>query len=254
MLIAITREVSPGIQNCELTHTERRPIDLALARQQHRSYQDQLAMLGCQMINLPADPNLPDSVFVEDVAIVLDELAVITRPGAESRRPETTAVAEALAPYREVVNIVFPGTMDDGDVLRIGKSVCVGISSRTNAAGFEQLRDFLVPLGYSVIAVSVSGCLHLKSAITQVSADALLVNRDWIAVDLFNHWRLIDVHPDEPHAANALLIGDKVVYPSSYPQTSQHLENEGLSLFPIDVSELIKAEGAVTCCSLVFPS
>lgn len=254
MLIAITRGVSPAIQNCQLTHKERQPIDLELSEQQHRNYQEKLSVLGCQVIKLPAEPNLPDSVFVEDVAIVLDEMAIITRPGAESRRPEITAVAEALVPFRELARITYPATLDGGDVLRVGKSVFVGISSRTNQAGFEQLWGLLEPLGYSVTPVSVSGCLHLKSAVTQVSVDTLLLNRDWIDLELFSHLRHIAVHPDESHAANALLIGEKIIYPSSYPRTRQRLEVDGLSLFPIDVSELIKAEGAVTCCSLVFPS
>ncbi len=258
MLLAITRDISPNFNQCELTHLARTPIDVELARQQHRAYQAALRELGCEVIDLPAEPDLPDSVFVEDVAIVLDEVAIITRPGAASRRPEAELIAEALKPYRELRYIAAPGTIDGGDVLRVGRSLYVGLSSRSNSPGIEQMQQHLAPFGYAVRDVKVTGCLHLKSAVTQVAADTLLINPQWVDQAYFQGWRLIEVDPDEPGAANAVWAdwpgrADRgVIYPSNYPKTRQRLIEHGIAVIGVDASEVQKAEGAVTCCSLIF--
>ena len=254
MRIAITREVSPAITTCELTHLEREPIDIELACEQHRRYEESLAALGCEIRRLPAEPELPDSVFVEDIAIVLDELAIVTRPGSESRRAERPSVAEGLAPYRRAERIEAPGTLDGGDVLRTGHTIFVGRSTRTNDAGIEQLRAFSEPLGYTVEPVDVTGCLHLKSAVTAVDDDTVLINRAWIDPTPFARFDCIDVDPSEPHAANALWVGGAAVYPSAHPGTRKRLEDRGIVVKAVDVSELAKAEGGVTCCSLIFPA
>ncbi|MBW2540874.1 MAG: dimethylargininase, partial [Deltaproteobacteria bacterium] len=200
MIHAITREVSPAIGECELTHIEPAAIDVELARSQHAEYRRLLSELGCEVIHLPAEPDLPDSVFVEDAAVVLDELAVLTRPGAESRRAEVASIAEALAPYRALAELTAPATLDGGDVLCIGKEIWIGLSSRTNRAGAEQFERLVAPHGYAVRSAKVHGVLHLKSAATAVSDDTLLVNRDWIDED-FDGYRTIDVDPSEPLAA-----------------------------------------------------
>lgn len=254
MQIAITREVSPSIGQCELTHLAREAIDLDLARAQHRQYEACLAALGCQIQRLPLEPELPDAVFVEDVAVVLDELAIMTRPGADSRRPEARSVAAALAPYRRLAYIEAPGTLDGGDVLRVGRTLWVGLSGRSNPAGTEQMRALLAPLGYTVRGVAVDGCLHLKSAVTQAARDTLLINPAWVDAGAFDPMNLIEVGPAEPFAANALLLGESVVYPAAYPATRRRLEEEGIPVRVVDVSELGKAEGGVTCCSLIFRS
>jgi dimethylargininase len=251
-LLAITREVSANIGRCELTHLARETIDVNMARAQHRQYEARLVELGCEIHHLPAEPELPDSVFVEDTAIVLDELAVITRPGADTRRPETEAVTKALQPYRQLAYIEPPGTMDGGDVLCIGKRIVVGLSGRTNQAGIEQLRRLVEPLDYTVQGVLVNDCLHLKSAVTQVGADTLLINRTWVNADFFGEMTLIEVDPSEPFAGNALLVGATVIYPTAYPATRERLVNGGISVRVVDVSELGKAEGGVTCCSLIL--
>jgi dimethylargininase len=252
VLVAITRDVSPSIRNCELTHIEREPIDVDRARSQHREYEECLAKLGCKVVSLPAEPELPDSVFVEDTALVLDELAVIMRPGAASRRPETGSIAKALSAYRELSYIEEPGTIDGGDVLGIGKAIFVGLSYRSNAAGIEQLRRIVAPLGYRVEGVSVAGCLHLKTAVTQVAGDTLLINRACIDSGVFPKMRLIEVAPTEPSGANALLVNDRVVYPAAFPLTLGRLRERGLDVSVVDASELAKAEAGVTCCSLIF--
>jgi dimethylargininase len=252
MFIAVTRDISPNFNQCELTHLERTPIDVDLARVQHHQYEDALRELGCEVHSLPAEADLPDAVFVEDVAIVLDEVAVITRPGAASRRPEVESIAQALIPYRELCRIEAPATLDGGDVLRIGQTLYVGQSGRSNRSAAEQLRQQLAPFGYAVKGVPVGGCLHLKSAVTQIAADALLINPLWIDRRNFPNLRYVEIDSTEPYAANALLIGDAAIYPSSYPKTRKRLEARGIPLKIVDASEAIKAEGAVTCCSLIF--
>jgi dimethylargininase len=252
MQIAITREVSPSIGQCELTHLAREAIDVELAQAQHRQYEACLAALGCQIQRLPPEPELPDAVFVEDVAVVLDELAIMTRPGAASRRPETHSVGEALAPYRRLAYIQAPGSLDGGDVLRVGRTMWVGLSGRSNRAGMQQMHALLAPLGYRVRGVAVDGCLHLKSAVTQVARDTLLINPAWVDAGAFGPMNLIEVDPAEPFAANALLVGESVVYPAAYPATRRRLEERGIPVRLVDVSELGKAEGGVTCCSVIF--
>jgi dimethylargininase len=252
MFIAITRQISSRFNECELTHLNRQPIELDLARAQHRQYEAALRELGCEVISLPAEPTLPDSVFVEDVALVFDEAAVITRPGADSRKPEAASVARALSPYRALFTIEAPGTLDGGDVLRVGRTVYVGLSSRSNRSGVEQLQGFLAPYGYTVKGVEVTGCLHLKSAVTQVSAGTLLINSARVDRKIFSGMRFIEVDDSEPSAANAVWIDDTVLYPSSFPQTQRRLEEAGLRLKIVDATEVAKAEGAVTCCSLIF--
>jgi dimethylargininase len=252
LFIAIVREISPNIGKCELTHFEREPIDFGRASAQHGEYRNCLERLGCTVISLPAEPDLPDSVFVEDAALVLDELAVILRPGAPSRRSETLSIAMALEPYRQLARLESPATMDGGDVLKIGKRIFVGLTTRSNAAGIEQLRAILKPLGYEVEGLPVRGCLHLKSAVTQVAADALLVNRSYLDADALPAMRRIEVDPTEPHAANGLWLDRSVIFPTAYPNTRRRLEQQGIEVHPVDISELSKAEAAVTCCSLLI--
>lgn len=252
MPVALTRAVSPAIGRAELTHLPRVAIDYARACAQHGAYERALAELGCEILALPAEPDLPDSVFVEDVALVLDDIAVILRPGAASRQAETPSVAKVLADYRELALIGGPGTLDGGDVLRVGTSVYVGCSERSNHTGIGQLASALVPFGLRVIPVSVSGCLHLKSAVSQVAPDTLLLNRRWVDPVQFGGMRVLDVDAGEPHAANALLLGETLIYPASHPRTRERLDTLGIDVRTVDVSELQKAEGAVTCCSIIF--
>jgi dimethylargininase len=252
VLIAITRDVSPAIAQCELTHLARQPIDVEAARTQHDAYERCLAEAGCAVRRLAATGEMPDSVFVEDVAVVFDELALIARLGAASRRGETPAIAEVLERHRTLRYIEPPGTVDGGDVLVVGRRVFVGRSSRTNAAGIGQMRRILGDYGYSVEDVEVTGCLHLKSAVTAVADDVLLMNRAWSAAACFEDFTIVDVDPAEPFAANALRLGDGVVYPAEFSRTRRRLEDRGLRVRTVDVSELGKAEGGVTCCSLIL--
>ncbi len=254
MRVAITRGVSPAIGSCELTYREREPVDLERARQQHREYEQCLADLGCTVVSLPAEPDLPDSVFVEDTAVVLDELALLTRPGAASRRAEIPSIATVLGPHCATVRIEAPATLDGGDVLVAGRTIYVGRSTRSNEDALNQMRDRLAPYGYSVVPVPLSGCLHLKSAVTLVADDVVLVNPAWVDAARFVGMRAIEVDPREPEAANTLRVGEVVVVAAAFGRTLERVSEAGLDVVPVDLSELAKAEGAVTCCSLVFES
>jgi len=252
MLIAITRAVSPAINQCEIGFIERQEIDLTNASQQHRQYEALLAELGARVVSLPAEPDYPDSVFVEDPAVVLDEVAIMTRMGAASRRGESESLARALADYRPLRWLREPATLEGGDVMRIGRTLYVGVSHRTNRAGIEQLTDELVPLGYAVVPVAVRGALHLKSACCSLGDGVILANRAWFDLQPLAQFRIVDVAPGEERAANVLAIGGSVIVPASYPRTAEILERSGLRVRTVDVSELMKAEAGVTCCSLIF--
>lgn len=251
-MIAIIREVSASLADCELSFVPRAGIDLGLARRQHAAYAHALAQLGCQVLALPEQPDMPDAVFVEDVAIVTDEVAVMTRPGAPTRRGEGASVAAVLGGYRKLHTIEAPGTLDGGDVLRIGRRVFVGESARTNADGITQLRAILAAHGFTVQGVPTRGCLHLKSAVTALDDGTVLLQPEWIDREPFAGYRIVEVDPGEEHAANVLRIGEQVISPACFPLTHARIRAAGVGVVAVDVSELQKAEGAVTCCSLVF--
>jgi dimethylargininase len=252
MLTAITREVSPSLAQCELSHVDRCRIDLDVAVRQHAAYCECLERLGCDVISLPADPDLPDCVFVEDTSVVLDEAAIITRPGAPSRRGEIDTIEQSLARYRTLHRIESPGTLDGGDVLRVGRMLYVGMTARTDADGIAQLQRHADEYGYTVRPIPVRGCLHLKSACTSIGRDTLLINPAWVDAAEFAGLELLSVHADEPGGANALLVGGTVVCAEAFPRTRQLLVDRGLLVASVDSSELAKAEGGLTCCSLIF--
>jgi dimethylargininase len=233
MLIALTRAVPPSIVHCELSHLERIPIDVARAVEQHDEYERALERLGCRVERIAPEPEMPDSVFVEDTAVVLDDVAVITRPGAPSRRDETRSMAEALGRYRELAYIEEHGTLDGGDVLRLGDTLYVGLSARTNEEGIRQLARFA-----KVKAVPITKCLHLKSAVTEVGDRTLLMNSEWVDRSYFAGFKII-----EAEQANALRIGDAVIHPGEIPS---------IDVVRVPMTELAKAEGGVTCCSVIF--
>ncbi len=251
-MIAFTRPVPDSITNCELTHLERQPIDVANARRQHAQYEETLRVLGCDVRQLAALSDHPDSVFIEDTAVVFDECAVITRPGAESRRGETAGVVEALRPLRRLYHIEAPGTLDGGDVLRVGKHVYVGASTRSNEDGSRQLADALSSYGYAVRRVPMRDCLHLKTAVSTLPDDAVLLDVRCVDEGSFDGAHVHHVHPEEPEGANVLVVGNAVVVPASAPRTRDLLEAAGYKTMTLDASELAKAEGGLTCCSLLL--
>ncbi|HKV61339.1 MAG TPA: arginine deiminase family protein [Candidatus Acidoferrum sp.] len=252
MLTAITRAVSPSIVHCELSFIDRKPIDLAAAQEQHHAYENLLRKLGARVISLPAEPELPDSMFVEDPVIVLDELAVILPLGTETRRREAASLAHALSEFRKLEYVSLPGTLEGGDVLHIDRKIFVGLTKRSNAEGIRQLAAILARHNYEVIAVPVTGCLHLKSAVTYLGRNTLLANRAWFDTTSLAAFDWIDVDPAEPHAANALALGGTIILPASFPRTRACIEARGFHVTPLDISELQKAESGLTCSSLLF--
>jgi dimethylargininase len=239
--IAITRPVSPSIGQCELSYIERQPIDFDRAAVQHEEYERRLAAHGCRVVRIADEPDMPDAVFVEDAAVVLDDFAIITRPGAASRRGEIESMAAALKQYRPLRYIEPPGTLDGGDVLVINGKPHIGLSQRTNEAAVQQL---------DAIPIRFRNCLHLKSAVTQIAERTLLLNPAWVDPSQFPGSEIIAV--EEPFAANALRLDDTLLYSASYPRTRRLLEARGFHVETLDLSELEKAEAGVTCCSLVF--
>ena len=250
-MLALTRAVPSSLARCELTHLPRVAIDLGRARAQHELYENALRALGIEVVRLPASDDLPDSVFVEDAAVVVDELAVLTRPGAESRRPEIPSVAQALAPWRDLAFLAAPGTLDGGDVLRFGSRLFVGLTARSNPDGIAQLAAFLAPFGYSVEGLAVSGCLHLKSAVTAIDRETIVLNPAWVDGARLGAQRAIEVDPAEPMAANVLAIDGTVLVNASAPRTAARIAAAGYDVVAVDQSELAKAESGLTCCSLL---
>jgi dimethylargininase len=252
MVIAITRDISSRFNECEITHIDRTPIDLDVARAQHHEYVKVLKTLGCNVMELPSEADLPDSVFVEDTAFILPEAAVITRPGADSRKPETESIIRALSPHIKLIHVRGPATVDGGDVLVLGKNIYIGLSSRSNQEAINQLNEHLREYGYTVTGVQMHDCLHLKSAVTRVDDTTLLINKSWVDTHHFENYDWIEVDPAEPFAANCLPVGEWIVFPTAFPKTRERLVNSGYKIVTVDVSELAKAEGALTCCSLII--
>jgi dimethylargininase len=249
---AIVRRPSRAISRCALTFLERQAIDFERAVAQHAAYVSALRSAGVDVQVLGPEPDLPDAVFVEDTAVVVDECAVIARPGLESRRGEVDSIASALAAFRPTVRITAPGTLEGGDVLRVGRTFFVGQTPRTNLEGTRQFTQLCAPHGYDVLPVPLTGCLHLKSAVTYVGDETVLVNPAWIDVDLFSRWQCVPVAPGEPYGANALLAGGIVHVAASAPFTRRKLDALGFTTAGIDTGEFEKAEAALTCLSLLF--
>lgn len=249
---AITRAVSPAMNRCEISYIERIEINLEKALAQHAAYEDCLRGMGLDVISLPPDPDFPDSIFVEDPAIVLDEVAIMTLPGAESRRGEGNSLAEALAPFRELRWIKAPGTLEGGDVMRVNRVLYVGASGRSNAEGAAQLADIVRPFGYSVQRVAVRGCLHLKSACVYLGDGLVLANRAWADTAALSSVRIAEVASDEPDAANVLTFEGNALIADCFPSTAKLVNDLGWRMKLVDISELRKAEAGVTCSSLIF--
>ncbi len=251
-MVAITRPPTEALLQCELTHIERKPIDFRIAEAQHKAYERTLSELGAEIVSLEPEPGLPDAVFVEDTALVLDEVAVMMNPGAPSRAAEVESVALTLRRYRPLEYIHAPGFADGGDVLLVERVLYVGLSGRTNREAIEQLIAIVTPEGYDVAVVPVSRCLHLKSACSYVGDKTLLANREWLPARAFQGMDIIDVSRDEPRAANTFFVGDTLVMADNYPRTRRKLENTGRKIAPVALTELQKAEAGGSCMSLVF--
>jgi dimethylargininase len=250
---AFTRAVSPRLPECQLTHLQRVPIDAAKAAEQHAAYEQALSDAGFEIIRLPELRDDPDAVFVEDTALLLDEHAVITRPGAASRIGETESTAMGLAGKFEIHRIER-GYIDGGDVLRIGKRLYVGLSTRTNAEGLKALEDIATPIGFEVVKAELRDCLHLKTGATFAGSDAsgsLVLLYDEASVDPGQFHGVEPLRVLERPAANCVLSGERLILPAGNPRTAALLRDRGFHVIEVDVSELQKAEAGVTCMSLI---
>jgi dimethylargininase len=251
-MIALTHVPSPNMERCELTHVARAPIDHALALRQHADYCRALRACGAEVRTLDVNRDLPDCTFVEDAAVVLDEVAILTRMGTESRRAEAAGIEPELRKYRPVQRVEGPATLEGGDVLRVGRTLLVGLSSRTNEAGADALQALAGPHGYAVTRVPVHGCLHFKTACTALDDERLLVNPDWLDVRALRGFAIVRVPPEEPWGANVARVGASLCLAASQVRTAEMVRGLGFDVRAIDLSEFAKAEGGVTCLSILL--
>jgi dimethylargininase len=252
MLIAITHLPSPSMEAGLRTHRPREAIDHALALRQHQAYCSTLREFGAVVDTLNVNSHLPDCAFVEDAAIVLDEVAILTSMGSKARRAELAGIEPALKKYRQVERIETPATIEGGDVLRVGRSLLVGLSSRTSRAGLQALGSIVARFEYELIGVPVNGCLHLKTACTALPDQSLLVNASWLDPHALIGFDLVPVPDEEPWAANVLSIGKNVCLAGEHVRTADSLRTRGFNVRSLDLSEFAKAEGGVTCLSILI--
>jgi dimethylargininase len=252
VLVILTRLPSSKLLHAELTHLARSTIDYKLSAIQHKQYCEALKKTNLDVCILPALDDYPDSVFVEDVLISLPEVSILCRPGALSRRGEVEFIAEHLPKDRPIVRIQAPASIDGGDVLRIGNRLFIGESTRTNHAAINAISQAVSHFGYSVTAVKVTGALHLKTAVTAISNDLLLMNPHWIDINPFSGWRRIEVADNEPFASNSLVITEKVFMQAAHVATAEKICNGGFDVHMIDISEFSKAEAGLTCMSVII--
>jgi dimethylargininase len=251
-MLALTHAPSPSLQDCQRTFVAATSIDYDRAVQQHAAYCQMLSDCGAKVQTLAVNRELPDCVFIEDTAIVLDEIAVLASMGAPSRRAEPAGIAPELRKYRQIEQVELPATIEGGDVLRVGRILLTGLSSRTNLEGVKALEGIVRRLGYEVIAVPVHGCLHLKSACSALPDGSLLVNPDWLDMQRLSGFELVRLPDTEPDGANVALVGRSVCLPAAHPQTAALIARLGFEVRTVDVSEFAKAEGCVTCLSLLL--
>jgi len=255
-LVALVREPSASLAECELSYLDRTPIDLNRTRAQHAAYCAALHAAGAEVRVLPALDHLPDAAFVEDTAVVVDEVAILGALGVGSRAAEADAIVGTLEAYRPVRRLDRPdATLEGGDVLRVGRTVYVGRSGRSNEAGHRGLRLLLEPLGYTLRDVPVEGCLHLKTGCSFAGDGIVVLNPSWVSARTFEQDGLtaVPVTSSEPWAANVLRIGQTLLIPAGNPATARRLRVAGLDLMEIDISEFQKAEAGLTCLSLLIP-
>lgn len=253
---AITRKpgknFAQGITTVNFAATNLELPSYPRALEQYAAYIATLKQLGLNVIELEALPEYPDAYFVEDVALVTPEVAIITNPGAEARNGEQAFIEPVLEQYREIVHIEPPGAVDGGDVLMIGKHFFIGISERTNPLGAAQLGEILERYGYTWMSVPVGVGLHLKSSVNWVGANTLLISTKFAGQPEFEDYAQIGVDPSEEYACNTLWINGNLLTPKGFPKTLEQLSILGLPIIEMDTSEIQKMDGGLTCMSLRF--
>ena len=251
---ALVRQVSTRLADAELTYLDRVPIDVARAREQHAGYVALLRRLGHEVVEVAPRDDLPDGTFVEDAVVVVEDLAVLTRPGAESRQPEVASVRDVVQGLGlRTAAVQAPDTLDGGDVLQVGSTVFVGLGGRTTAGAVDQLRAHLAPLGRTVVAVPVLGCLHLKTGATALPDGTVLTVPGWIDCAPFAQAGLPLLEVPEPTGVDVVLSGDRVVLSAAAPRTASLVRGRGVEVHEVDIGELEKAECGPTCLSVLVP-
>jgi dimethylargininase len=251
-MLALTHVPSPRMDLGQRTHIERVPIEAGIAERQHSDYCRMLGRLGVDVVTLDVNRDLPDSVFIEDTAIVLDEVAVLTTMGVAARRAELAGIEPVLQKYRTVQRVEGPATLEGGDVLQVGRTLLVGVSSRTNIDGVRALEALVCRYDYQVTPVAVHGCLHLKTACTALPDQCLLVNPAWLDTSALGRFELIPVPDSEPWAANTLSINRTVCAAAEHQRTTDLIRARGFEVETVSLSQFLKAEGGLTCLSLLF--
>jgi len=250
---ALVRAIPASFANALSATPPASPIDVALAREQHAAYRAALEAMGVTVTMLDADERYPDCCFIEDTAVTGDGLALITRSGAPSRRGETEAVAAGLAPYLELARMTGPATLDGGDCMLLGSTIYVGRSARTNAAGIARLEEVFAPRGLRIVALDLPpDILHLKCVCSLLNTDRILLARDTLPARAFPGAAIVWVPADETYAANAVALGTHVLCAAEYPRTREALEAAGFTTHPVPTSEVHKADGSLTCQSILF--
>jgi dimethylargininase len=250
--LALTHRPSVELARCELTCIERQTIEYERALDQHDRYCQALREAGAEVKTLDINMSLPDSAFVEDCAVVLDEVVVLTTMGNTVRRQELPAIEREIARHRTVVRMELPGRLDGGDVLRIGRTFYVGLTARTDADGIDSFRRIVESYGHQVVPVEVRGCLHLKSACTALDDETILINPAWVDLEPLRQFRHVRLPDSEPWGANVLRLPTWLCMASAYPRTLDLVRAIGYEVRDLDVSEFSKAEAALTCMSLLL--
>jgi dimethylargininase len=250
--LALTHVPSPSMQACERTFMPRLRISYAKAKRQHSAYCDVLRAAGLDVRLLHIQPQMPDCTFIEDTAVVLDEVAILASMGTVSRRPEPAAIESVLREFREIEPICHPATLEGGDVLRVGRTLLVGLSKRSNAGGIASLSRIADRYGYRVICVPVNGCLHLKTACSALPDGRLLLNPHWIDEAPLQEFDRIYVPETEPWGANGISLHSGMIMAAANHRTVDLVRQLGILVQEVDVSEFAKAEGGVTCLSLLL--
>lgn len=249
---AITRGVSSNIGACELTYRSRENIDFVKAAVQLEQYCDLLRKWDVNLLTIPASDTYPDCCFVQDTAVILDEVCVVASMGAITRQGEVSEVERLVSPFRRVRRILPPATLDGGDLVQVGRRLFVGLSTRTNARGIVALERIVEPFGYTVVPVSVNGGLHLTTGCGVINDETVLLNPRWLDARAFRGLRQLHVSEEEPWAANTIRVEDSVCLEEKAPRTIDLVQPYVSTIDTLDISEFRKAEGSLSCLSLIF--
>jgi len=249
---AITRSISDRFQEAVTLAPALEPINVSLARKQHSAYVAALRFLGLTVTELPPLAEHPDCCFVEDCAIYAEGVALITQLGAPSRQGEESTVADALAPFARIERMTAPATLDGGDCMRVGKRWYVGQSARTNAAGIAKVRAVFEPLGFEIDEVPLNNVLHLKCVCSPLGDNCILLAHGSLPRHTFRGVEVVEIPEDETYAANCVRVHDTVLVSRGFPNAATALKAAGFTVLPLEMSEIKKADGSLTCLSILL--